>query len=106
LGNLDDRSEEVLKTLQILLNHEDILVRTAAAETLVNLEDHSELAVNGLIQLLQGTESWSRSRVAAALGKLGKSDSEIQLILVQWIEQHSDLPNIGSAIDALWLTCD
>ncbi len=105
LGTLGDPSETVLKGLLDLLKDEHPIVRSNAAWTLGTLGDRSETVSKGLLDLLKDEDSSVRSRAAAALGNLSKSDSKIQSALIQWIEQHSNLPNLGSAIDALWQIC-
>jgi HEAT repeats/NACHT domain len=105
LWDLSDRSETVLKGLLDLLKDEDSSVRSSAAAALGDLSDRSETVLKGLLDLLKDKDSIVRFRAACALGKLGKSDPEFQAVLAQWIEQHSGLPNLGSAIDALWQTC-
>ncbi len=106
LVNLGDHSEIVVNGLLDLLTNGNLTTRIETAETLGKLGNRSEIVVKGLLGLLKDENSFVRSSAAAAaLGKLGKSDSEIQVTLVQWIEQHSDLPNLGAAIDALWQTC-
>jgi HEAT repeat protein len=105
LGKLGDRSEAVVNGLLQLLQDPVPWVRCSAASALGKLGNRSEAVVNSLIQLLKDPMSVVHSSAAEALGKLGKSKPEIQSKLAQWIEQHSDLPNIGSAIDALWQIC-
>jgi HEAT repeat protein len=105
LVSLGYHSEIVVNGLLDLLKGNDLTIRCRAAETLGKLGNSSEIVVKGLLNLLKDKDSFVRSRAAEALGKLGKSDPKMQSTLVQWIEQHSDLPNLGSAIDALWQTC-
>jgi hypothetical protein len=130
LGNLFDRSEIVLNCLKVLFTDEDSPVFSReigdfSAQSITlsamiafltekknspvmgseKLDDLSEIGLNDLLFLLTDKDSYVRSSTIKALGKLGKSDPEIQSILAQWIEQHSDLPNIGLAIDALWQIC-
>ncbi len=105
LGNLGDCSESVINEMLKLLQDPDIDVRSHAVEALMNLGDRSVSVINEMLQILQQSEAWVSSRVVFTLGKLGHSEPEIQLALVQWIEQNSDFPNSGSAIDALWQIC-
>jgi HEAT repeats len=99
-----------LESLLDLLKDEDPFVRSSAAVALGDLGDRSETVLKGLLSLLmlsllKDEDSIVRFIAACALGKLGKSDPEFQAVLAQWIEQHSGLPNLGSAIDALWQIC-
>jgi HEAT repeat protein len=105
LAKLGNRSEIVVNELLNLLKSKSFLRRLEAAGTLGILGDRSEIVLRGLLDLLKDENSFISSSAAAALGKLGKSDSKIQSTLAQWIEEHSDLPNLGSAIDALWQIC-
>jgi HEAT repeat protein/GTPase SAR1 family protein len=105
LGRLGDRSEVAVDGLIQLLQDPEAEVLSSAVSALGHLGDRSEALVNGLHKLLEAPDLKLYSRAASTLGKLGKSDSAVQSNLVQWIEQHSDLPNLGSAIDALWQIC-
>jgi HEAT repeat len=63
------------------------------------------IILKALLDLLKDEDSFVRYYAAQTLGKLGKSDTKIQSALMLWIEQNSDRPNIGSAINILWQTC-
>lgn len=84
---------------------EDSDMPSRAVEALENLGDRSETVLKGLLDLLKDDESFVRFSAAAALVNLGKSDPVIQPTLLQWIEQHVELPHLGLAIDVLWQTC-
>jgi HEAT repeat protein len=105
LVNLGDHSELLILGLLPLLNDEEQYIRSRAADALGKLGERSELVISNLLTLLKDEDSFVGSSAANALGELGKSDPEFQAVLAQWIEQHSGLPNIGSAIDALWQIC-
>jgi HEAT repeat protein len=105
LVNLDHKSEIEFNTLIQLLQDSNAFTRSNVADALGSMGNSSAEVVNNLLQLLKDPESGVRYHAAEALAKLGKSDPKIQSTLFQWIEQHSDLPNLGSAIDALWQTC-
>jgi HEAT repeat protein len=105
LGELDNRSASILDGFLLLLQDSESAARSIAAELLGNFGDHSVLVISRLLSLLKDEDQHVRSSAANALSNLGQSDSEIQAVLAQWIEQHSDLPNLGSAIDALWQIC-
>lgn len=61
-----------------------------------------ETVVQALLQRLEDEASNVRSNAAEALGKLSKTNDSIQPLIIQWIEQHQDSEDVGSAIDALW----
>ena len=105
LGNLGNSSPEVVQGLLGLIEEENLYVRSSAASALVSLESASQEVVHILLNLLKDNDSSVRYSAASSLGKLGKSHLEFQSTLIQWIEQHSDLPTLGSAIDALWQIC-
>jgi HEAT repeat protein len=105
LGNLGNRSELVISELLALLKDENSSVRSSAASALGNLDNRSELVISELLALLKDENSSVRSSTANTLAKLGKSAPKVQAGLAKWIEQHSDLPNLGAAIDALWQIC-
>jgi hypothetical protein len=107
LRDLGDRLEQVISGLLLMLQDEDspILLLPREEYALGNLDDRSEQVISSLLLMLQDENSYVRSSAASTLGKLGKSISTFQSTLTQWIEQHSEFPHLGSAIDALWQTC-
>ena len=105
LVKLGSASSEVIQGLLNLLNDKKLRVRYGAASALRDLGSVSPETIQGLLNLLKEEHPSVRSRAAWALGNLGKSDLEFQSTLAEWIEQHSDLPTLGSAIDALWQIC-
>ena len=105
LGNLGSASPEVIQGLLNLLKEENSGVRSSAATVLGNLGSASPEVIQGLLNLLKEEDSHVRYSAATALGNLGKSNLEFQATLTTWIEQHSDLPTLGSAIDVLWQIC-
>jgi predicted NACHT family NTPase len=105
LVNLGYHSEILANELIDLLKSGNMIRRLEVVETLGKLGNRSDIVLKVLLSLLKDENSLVGSSAASALGKLGKSDPKIQSTLSQWIEQHSDLPNLGSAIDALWQTC-
>jgi HEAT repeat protein len=106
LGTMGERSETVILGLLTLLKDEASSVRANAVSALVLLGDHSEIVVSELLLLLKDESSGVRFRAASALKPLVIFTPALQSTLVQWIEQHSELPHLGSAIDALWQICD
>ena len=105
LGALDSGSHEVIQSLLNLLEDKDSRVRSSTAEALGALDSGSHEVIQSLLNLLEDKDLRVRSSTTSTLVKLNKTNSEIQPTLTQWIEQHSDLPTLGSAIDALWQIC-
>jgi HEAT repeat protein len=105
LGKLGNYSESVVEVLLECIKDEDVDVRYHIADALGKLGDRSEAALQGLLALLQDEEQYVRSSAADALEKWCKSTPALQSTLACWIEQHSELPHLGSAIDALWQIC-
>jgi HEAT repeat protein len=100
LGRLGNTSEPVIQALLQRLDDDEWIVRLRAAVALGRLGNTSEPVIQALLQRLD-KELFFISDAAKALVNLGKTNDRILSLLVQWIEQHQNLENVGCAIDAL-----
>ncbi len=102
LGKLGEASEEVVTALLSLLHEDDSRVRYSAAKALGNLGKVGKLIVTALIPLLRSDYIAVCYGAANTLGKLGKKDSCILPLIVQWLQENENHPQLGHVIDALW----